>query len=86
MGQGGNVWEWNETALDGTNDIADEDRDLRGGSWLYNSLNLDASKCGAEYPWVVNGAFGFRVASVPEPSTGLLVLLGLGGLLLKRRK
>ena len=29
---------------------------------------------------------GFRVASVPEPSTGLLVVLGLSGLLLKRRK
>ena len=33
MGQGGNVWEWNETAYDGTNNTAGENRELRGGSW-----------------------------------------------------
>jgi hypothetical protein len=30
--------------------------------------------------------FGFRVASVPEPSSGLLVLLGLSAVLRRRRK
>ena len=85
-GQGGNVWEWNETAFDGTNDTAGENRQLRGGSWLNLSFDLDAS-----YRFEANPADGFvnegfRVASVPEPSTGLLVLLGLSGLLLKRRK
>ena len=30
--------------------------------------------------------YGLRVASVPEPSTGLLVVLGLSGLLLRRRR
>jgi hypothetical protein len=29
---------------------------------------------------------GFRVASIPEPSTGLLVLTGLGGLALRHRR
>jgi hypothetical protein len=33
MGQGGNVWEWMETAYDGTNNTAGENRELRGGSW-----------------------------------------------------
>ena len=43
MGQGGNVWEWNETAYDGTNNTAGESRELRGGSWDNSSNLLDAS-------------------------------------------
>ena len=86
MGQGGNVYEWNETAFDGTNNTADENRELRGGAWSNNSDRLDAS---VRYDYAPTGVFnslGFRVASVPEPSTGLLVLLGISGLLLRRRK
>ena len=91
MGQGGNVWEWNETAYDGTNNTAGENRELRGGSWVINryffSGDLDASDRGIGFnPTDENVSFGFRVASVPEPSTGLLVVLGLSGLLLRRRK
>ena len=86
MGQGGNVWEWNETAYDGTNNTAGENRELRGGSWGINSNFLDASIRNVFDPSLEYSFFGFRVASVPEPSTGLLVLLGLSGLLLKRRK
>ena len=88
MGQGGNAWEWNETAFDGINNTAGENRELRGGSWDGVSVDLDASSRDGIDPSdgdFVYG-FGFRVASVPEPSTGLLVLLGLSGLLLKRRK
>ena len=80
------MWEWNETAYDGTNNTAGENRDLRGGSWNNNSGILDASSRFDIVPSNVSTDFGFRVASVPEPSTGLLVLLGLSGLLLKRRK
>jgi len=43
MGQGGNVWEWNETAYDGTNNTAGENRELRGGSWVDVSGSLGAS-------------------------------------------
>jgi len=43
MGQGGNVWEWMETAYDGSNDTADENRDRRGGSWSNGSIAFDAS-------------------------------------------
>ena len=86
MGQGGNVWEWNETAYDGTNNTAGENGELRGGSWGINSNFLDASIRNVFDPSLEYSFFGFRVASVPEPSTGLLVLLGLSGLLLKRRK
>ena len=86
MGQGGNAWEWNETAYDGTNNTAGENRDLRGGSWDDDSNTLGASFRYYSYPADEGYNFGFRVASVPEPSTGLLVVLGLSGLLLKRRK
>jgi hypothetical protein len=87
MGQGGNAWEWNETAFDGTNNTAGENRVARGGSWGDVGSVLDASYrniVGNPTDELIN--IGFRVASVPEPSTGLLVVLGLSGLLLKRRK
>jgi len=86
MGQGGNAWEWNETAWDGITNIAGEARELRGGSWADFSFILAASYRNISDPTDEYFGFGFRVASVPEPSTGLLVVLGLSGLLLKRRK
>jgi len=86
MGQGGNVWEWNESAYDGTNNTAGENRDIRGGAWFNGSASLDASSRTQNGPAAEDFRSGFRVASVPEPSTGLLVVLGLSGLLLKRRK
>ena len=86
MGQGGNAWEWNETAFDGINSTAGENREMRGGSWNNDGSNLDASIRDNLSPTFENSSVGFRVASVPEPSAGLLVLLGLSGLLLKRRK
>ena len=85
MGQGGNVWEWIETARDGSNNIVGENREIRGGEWSHDQSLLRASDWGSSPPAGVN-LNGFRVVSVPEPSTGLLVVLGLSGLLLKRRK
>jgi len=91
MGQGGNVFEWMETEYDGTNNTAGEDREVRGGSWDVGSFGYsDASVRTRDNPtdedFFYGYDLGFRVASVPEPSTGLLVVLGLSGLLLKRRK
>ena len=86
MAHGGNVWEWNETAYDGINNTAGESRELRGGSWYNDGFGVDASFRFDFDPSDGLDDVGFRVASVPEPSTGLLVLLGLSGLLLKRRK
>jgi len=38
MGQGGNVFEWNETDLSGINDDAESARVIRGGAWGSNFL------------------------------------------------
>ena len=73
----GNVWEWNETL------IAYSYRGARGGSFFANDgFTLASNHRHFMYPddewWTV----GFRVASVPEPAT--LILLSLGGLVLRR--
>ena len=73
--QGGNLWEWNETAVNS------DDRGLRGSYWGNYSQWLHASrssKAGMSYE---NDLAGFRVASVPEPSTLTLLVYGVVGLL-----
>jgi formylglycine-generating enzyme required for sulfatase activity len=85
MGQGGNVFEWVETAFDGSNNTAGEDRELRGGNWA-NSGYLIASSRYNGPPSQEYYVSGFRVASVPEPSALSLLAIGLGGLALVRRR
>ena len=86
MGQGGNVWDWTESALDGTNSSPSEDRARRGGSWgnLVNDLRSSTRYYWA--PSLDSNQIGFRVASVPEPSTAVLVLLGAGMVYLWKRR
>jgi formylglycine-generating enzyme required for sulfatase activity len=87
MGQGGNVWEWNETAMDGSNNLADEIRELSGGSWNSSSSMLDASTRSFSNPSYEDTViYGFRVASVPEPSALSLLAIGLSGLAMIRRR
>jgi len=91
MGQGGNAYEWMETAFDGTNHSATEHRAIRGGTWGSTEAFLRSSVRGpGQLPGVESTGIGFRVASVeviPEPSTYALVLMGVGALYLwKRRK
>jgi formylglycine-generating enzyme required for sulfatase activity len=75
----GNVWEWNETLIDGSS------RGTRGGSYGNYDYHLISSTRGSSPPdYGVHDSIGFRVASVPEPCS--LALLGLGGLILRKRK
>ena len=91
MAQGGNVFEWMETAFDGINNEAGESRELRGGSW-YNydstvSIHLEARyRLSIIHSSESNELIGFRVASVPEPSALSMLAVGLGGLALVRRR
>lgn len=78
--QGGNLFEWNEAV------ISSSFRGLRGGGWGDVSGLLAASFRSSVHPTGESSVFGFRVASIPEPSTGLLGLLAGVGLLLRRRR
>lgn len=81
-GQGGNVWEWEEA------DNSSAARSARGGNWLNSySFVLRSSFRGFDViPGVGLNDVGFRVASIPEPSTILLGALATVGMLLRRRK
>jgi len=85
MGQGGNVLEWNESAFDGANSSPSEDRAFRGGFWDFSESLLRSSFRDFNVPTFEYVDIGFRVASVPEPSTAVLVLMAGGAWLLRKR-
>jgi len=65
--QGGNVWEWEESEYDHTNNSALAERGLRGGDWNDNDEHVSASYRNPFNPWSDDYRFGFRVASISEP-------------------
>ena len=77
---GGDVWQWNETA------VTDSLRGLRGGSWNYDSNGLGSFNRSSDFPTLGYSDEGFRVASVPEPgSIPLLAAGAIAGLIYWRR-
>ena len=86
VGQGGNIFEWTETAFDGTNDTAQESREVRSGNWYYGSINLVDSVRRENEPTFAGIGIGFRVASVPEPSSLSLLLAGGAVLMVGMRR
>ena len=86
MAQSGNVREWMESSLDGLNNNVNANRTMRGGDlateaeWLSSTGRYEFAT-----PTTDNANFGFRVASVPEPSVTLLVLMAGGAWLLRKQ-
>jgi formylglycine-generating enzyme required for sulfatase activity len=78
--QGGNVWEWNEAV------------GYRGGSFYdgYGPYGGDSLHASYRYdyasPETERYGLGFRVASIPEPSTLLLGSISIVALLARRRR
>jgi sulfatase-modifying factor enzyme 1 len=79
VSQAGNVWEWEETDLDLANDDPQAVRGLRGFHWGLAAAdsNLSASFRNHSLPWRSLSNVGFRIASIPEPSTLWLVVTWL---------
>ena len=83
--QGGNLWEWNEDIISGS------DRGLRGGSWLNSEVSLQSADRISALPSSERSSFSFRVASlasIPEPSTygAAMGVVMLGMVMMRRRK
>ena len=74
------MWEWNDAVIGSS-------RGLRGGSWGSGFVgSLRSSGRDDDDPSDEHYGVGFRVASVPEPSTAVLVLMGVGALYLWKRR
>jgi formylglycine-generating enzyme len=87
MGQNGNVWEWNESAYDGLNNSSSANRLIRGGYWGSYESRLRSSFRDFYSPTDSENVVGFRVASVPEPtSTVLMTSAGLLAIARRRRR
>lgn len=82
--QGGNVWEWNDAV------ISSSSRGLRGGAW--GSYGGSDASLASSYrlkgvgPSIEDLTFGFRLASVPEPSSLVLTMLASGVMLMRRKR
>ena len=77
---GGNVWEWNDSIP------SPGLRGLRGGSWNFLSHSLQSSIRVSRLPTIENTVLGFRVASIPEPATGSMMLIALMTLGCRRKR
>ncbi|TWT46791.1 SUMF1/EgtB/PvdO family nonheme iron enzyme [Botrimarina hoheduenensis] len=79
--QNGNVFEWNEAV------ISSSSRGLRGGSWSSRSWSRLRTifRPSSGRPAGEGNDVGFRVATVPEPSSLLMVVLAAGGFLVRKR-
>jgi MYXO-CTERM domain-containing protein len=94
MGQGGNVFEWNESAFDGSNSLSSEGRAIRGGLWVNSEGGLRSLDRFDLDPSVEGSSLGFRVASaasveaIPEPGTwaAAVLLAGAAGYVRWRRR
>jgi formylglycine-generating enzyme len=87
VAQGGNVAEWEETALNLINDDPLEIRGGRGAAWAALSFSLSSSIRAGALPSNAGTGGGFRVASiVPEPNAAALLLTAYLFAIVTRRR
>jgi formylglycine-generating enzyme required for sulfatase activity len=70
--QSGNVFQWNEALIGGSS------RGVRGGSWSSRTTLGSNSRLSIIPPTNEGSTSGFRVATVPEPSTAALAVVACG--------
>jgi formylglycine-generating enzyme len=82
--QGGSVWEWNESTGSADNfgdspclSTPELCRGLRGDGYLGNGNYMDAAGRNHGLATAESTQVGFRLAYIPEPGTGLLVIVGI---------
>lgn len=81
----GNVFEWNESAYDGTLNSMDEIRVIRGGAFDRTEDNLRSSLRTGNVPAGGGYVVGLRIATIPEPSSiAMLGMIGGIGLFVRR--
>ncbi len=83
----GNVWEWLESADDGTlNNLGSENMAFRGGDYFQGASLLDKEhRGGGELPSAEYYSVGFRVAAaIPEPGTISFMSMSTLGLFFTR--
>ena len=78
-GQGGNAWELNDAIISGSS------RGMRGGDWGNFDVYMASTISGNAGPSDEYNGVGFRVASVPEPTSCILTILASGMLLMRRK-
>jgi len=79
--QSGDVYNWEATTFSSAYPV------LRGGGWSnFLPYYVSSSDRGYISPSYTVGDFGFRVATVPEPNSIMLILAGVAGLALMRGK
>ena len=66
--QAGNLWEWNDAVINSS-------RGIRGGAWDNSEGSLPSSRRESLDPSLESNFAGFRLATVPEPSTCALLLM-----------
>ena len=77
--QAGDVWQWNDAVISSY-------RGLRGGSWNANSDYLQSSFQLNLDPTYEDYYIGFRVATVPEPTVTVSLIVGMGMLAFRRKR
>jgi len=77
--QGGNVWEVNDAVI-GSN------RGMRGGAWFDGGPALGSGYRSSTDPSTEGYYLGFRLASVPEPTSILMVMLSSCVMLIRRKR